>query len=829
MFSIKKSAMSEYILNTGTNLNPMTNWSPAGKEQIQNFSPKTSFQNIKTGDVFNLFESMVLNSKWDVRDSDTGSTVVLSREHMFYEKTQNEKTKLDKIIENNDFSNFSLSQTPVNLFSYSSKVLVENGITQGFDQTTEAVLKKTNQNLEEENLIDILNREKIRKFSETHFVLNGFNLIYSDIKINEDVYNTISYNYEKDSDKTVMVTLIPENNSRNMREVNLSPPYHICDFAENGANLNRNVEYFENMLLKNLENAYTGKIFMKYNSEIELEDKIVLIDNINSTVGMFRVDTYEHRFTQDGLCTVVNVKACVSISDPTLDVYSQSYLMKLHNDLKEEIDSGENIVFRNIFSTIAKIMYQLPKYGAFYHREDKWFSSNEYPVKDNNARANSLPLKFIPLLKKGKAHMPENIESCFFSTDLYTQSFISAFLKNIALSVRGMFQDGRDFALGTIRYTLDFLISMPTFGLHELLKPAFGLQYKKMMETFENKKLSGTQINIIKDNENFYSSGDGALNPTNYKVPEKNIDYTISFFNMKAQTQEGLFHYKNDESKKQESAENLKEKIERKEQVSNMIVNHSCDTMFAVEVYENFKIDKLNYTSKNFLENVFGGNDRYIKHEINQDSYNGKEYGIIYSQSIEKYKKYFKSDSYTVDIGDKRKAVISTMDIEEFGFKEKTIINTIKFIWLHNYYGSKPDSIKERIEIFQNVLRTGNELRAKDPALGIIIVGDFNLQIDNDRVTAKTTASSTNQNVVITREKDGFISCIDKPTTLSSTSGSNFVNRFDNVLISSNLEFFYKRGNIKANVNKYYAPLGVDRRDISDHIPVQIHLKKNKN
>lgn len=842
MFEIKKSAMSRYSFDTGNQMDNGTNYSKPMDREIVNESPKTSFQNIKVGDVFNLFETMVLNSKWDIRDNNSGSTIILGREHMFYEEVQDEKEKIDKMLIENELYKFELIESPLSLFSHASSTLINNGITQGFDQTTEAILKDTTK-IKKTKLEDILNRKNIRKFSEIHYALNGFNLIYSDIKTNEDVYNTVSYNYKNNSDKTVMVSLVPENNSRNLREVSLSPPYHICDVLESKENMNRNIEFFENMLLKNLENSYSGKIFIKFNPDIEIDDKIILIDNINSTFGMFKIETFEHRYTSDGLITVTNVKACVSISDPTLDVYAQSYLMKLHNDLKEDTDLKDNVVFTNIFSTIARIMYQLPKYGAFYNKEDSWLSSTEYPIKDNNTRANSLPIKFYPLVKKGKAYLPENIESCFYSTTIHTQSFMSALLKNIGLSVRGMFQDGREFALGTIRYTLDFLISMPTFGLHELLKPTFGLQYKKMMETFGKGELSDGQINLLSDNENFYSAESGIGEASNFRNPDKNIDYTVSFFNMKAQKEEGLFHFKNKEIAKATPLDKIRDKLHTKEQVSSMIANYSCDTMFAVEVYSGFKINKLEYTHQNFLKNVFG--DTYEKHELTEDKFNGKEYGIIYSPNISKYQQYFNEKSYTVDISANRKAVISPMNIEEFNFKnttkfggnkiyftgvEKTtnIINKIYFVWFHNYYGSKPDSIEERISIFNNLINVGNGLLSKDPEVGVVILGDFNLQIDNDRVRDKTPASSTNQNVVITKETHGFISCINKPTTLSSNSGNKFVNRFDNILISCNLEFFYNQGNIKTSINKYYVPNGVDRRDVSDHIPVSIHLKKNK-
>lgn len=846
MFSIKKSSLSRYMFDTGeiTYLGN-NNYNFASEGKLSNNSPKTSFQNIKVGDVFNLFETMVLNSKWDIRDNDSGSTIILGREHMFYEKAQSEKKKVDKMIIENELYSFKLTESPLSLFSHASSTLVDKGITQGFDQTTEAILKDTSK-IEKTELEDILNRKNIRKFSEIHYALNGFNLIYSDIKTNEDIYNTASYNYKNNSDKTVMVSLIPENSSRSLREVSLSPPYHICDVLESEDNMNRNIEFFENMLLKNLENSYSGKIFIKFNSDIEVDDKIILIDNINSVFGMFKVETYEHRYTADGLITVVNIKACVNISDPTLDVYAQSYLMKLHNDLKEDTDLKDSVVFANIFSTVAKIMYQLPKYGAFYNKEDSWLSSSEYPIKDNNSRANSLPIKFYPLVKKGKAYLPENIESCFYSTTIHTQSFMSALLKNIGLSVRGMFQDGRDFALGTIRYTLDFLISMPTFGLHELLKPTFGIQYKKMMETFGDSELSDGQIDLLSDNENFYSAESGIGEASNFRNPDKNIDYTVSFFNMKAQKEEGLFHFKNEEIAKATPLDKLRDKLQTKEQVSSMIANYSCDTMFAVEVYSGFKIDRLGYTHKNFLENVFG--NTFEKHELTEDKFNGKEYGIIYSPNISKYQQYFNEKSYTVDVSVNRKAVVSPMNIEEFNFKigskynyfsnqlggrdnysnYTTIINKIYFVWFHNYYGSKPDSINDRITIFNNLISIGNNLLLKDPEVGVVILGDFNLQIDNDRVKDKTPASSTNQNVVITKEAHNFISCIDKPTTLSSTSGNKFVNRFDNILISSNLEFFYNQGNIKTSINKYYAPSGVDRRDVSDHIPVSIHFKKNK-
>ncbi|MGL5724164.1 hypothetical protein [Cetobacterium sp.] len=852
MLSIKKSFLCKTNLkNGGIQVLGSNRTGKATSEysdgEILNESPETSFQNIKAGDVFNLFEDVVLNSKWDIRDNENGSTIVLAREHMFYEEVQNEKEKIDKLIDNVELEGFSFECNPINLFNKACSVLVDNGITQGFDQTTEAILKKGTEKTD--TLKKVLDRDSVRKFSEIHYAFSGFNLIYSDISINEDVFNTVSYSYTQsensnDSDFTVMVSLIPENSSRYIREASVSPPYDFCDYLRSVENLNRNIEYFENVLLKNLENSYGGKIFIKYNPDIEIDDKIVLVDNINSTNGIFKVSTYEHRFTNDGLVTVVNVKACVSITDPALDVYSLNYLMNLHKDLKDEIKKDENsnlgndIVFTNIFSSVAKVMYQIPKYGMFYNKEDKWFLDNEYPIKDNNVRANSLPIKFYPIIKKGKTYLPENIETCFYSTELENQGFMSALLKNIRTSVTGMFQDGVEFTLGTIRYTLDFLISMPTFGLHELIKPALGIQYGKMMSTFEDDNLTNNQIDMLIDNENFYSDNLELGNPSNYRNQEKNAEYIVSFFNMKAQQESGLFTWKNDELSKSISDGKILEKLKIKESVSSMIANYSCDTLFAVEIYDGFRIDRFNYTHNNFIKNVFG--EIEAKHIISSNKY-GNEYGVIYSSNKEKYNSYFDKNNKTIEIGNGKKAVVCEMNVEDFKYglfapnhpqliteDVRRYINSvkkIKFVWLHNYYGSDPTAPDERKNIFYNVLKSANGMVENDT--GVIIVGDFNLQIDNNRVGNKTPATSTNQNIVLT-ERDGFRSCIDKPTTLSSTSGSKFVNQFDNVLISNNLVEFYDKGLIKTDINKYYAPNGVDRRDVSDHLPVFIIFKKNK-
>lgn len=850
MLSIKKSFLCKTNLKNGGI--QMLGSNRTGKTtseytdgEILNESPQTSFQNIKPGDVFNLFEDVVLNSNWDVRDNFNGSTIVLAREHMFYEEIQNEKEKIDKLIEDTKLEGFSFTCNPINLFNEANSVLVKNGITQGFDQTTEAIVKTGNE--KEDNLERMLNRDNVRKFSEIHLALNGFNLIHSDISVNEEIFNTVSYNYyngeKNDSDYTVMVSLIPENSSRRMREASVSPPYHFCDYLADVENLNRNIEFFENVLFKNLENAYGGKIFIKFNPDIEIGDKIVLVDNVNSVNGIFKIDTYEHSFTSDGLVTIANVKACVSITDPTLDVYSLNYLMNLHKDLKDELNKSENsnlandIVFTNIFSTIAKVMYQIPKYGMFYNKEDKWFTDNEYPVKDNNVRANSLPIKFYPLIKKGKAHLPENIESCFFSTELENQGFMSALLKNIKNSVTGMFQDGREFTMGTVRYVLDFIVSIPTFGLHELLKPSLGIQYGKMMSTFSEDELSNEQINMLVDNDKFFSKNFELGNPNNYKTQENNAEYIVSFFNMKAQKEDGLFYFKNEEMVKSLSEVQLAEKIKIKESISSMIANYSCDTMFAVEVYDSFKVDRLNYGHDLFIKNVFGEIEG--KHVISSNKY-GNEYGVIYSSNKNKYNSYFGNNNKTIDIGNNKKAVVCEMNVENFSYifspnytqlitpsvaEYVDNIKKIKFIWLHNYYGSDPNAPDERKQIFYNVLKNANEMIEKDT--GVIILGDFNLQIDNNRLGNKTPASSTNQYVIL-NERDRFTSCIDKPTTLSSTSGDRFVNQFDNVLISDNLKDYYDRGLIKTNVNKYYTPSGIDRRDISDHLPIVIIFKKNK-
>ena len=845
MFDIRKSALRKYTRThwnvTNEDITGPNNQTSNGAVEVKNNTPDTDFQNAKAGEIFNLLENMVLNSTWDIRDNKNGSSILLGRSHMFYKENQDEKEKIDSLLEKEKIY-FDLFNNPLGLFNKSSKTLVENGINNSFDQTTETLLKNDNTPKKTEYIKEILDRDHIRKVSELHFAINGFNLIHAEIKVNEEVFNTISYNYEEErgitdifsGDKSVIVSLVPESNTLHLSEVSFPPPHYITSFLEDKKNINRNIEFFENMLLKNLENSYTGKIFTKFNDEIELGDIIVLIDNINSLNGIFRIETFEHRFTKDGLITVLNVKAYVTLNDPELDVYSNSILANLHKQLKEE-EVEDNIVFGNIFSNIAKVMYQIPKYAMFYHKDDKAYSDNHYPIKDKNIRTNALPIKFHPMIKKGRMYLPKNIEHCFYCTEIENQSYISALLKNISNSVIGLFQDGSEYAIGTVRYTLDFLISIPTFGLHEFLKPLLGFQYKKMMDIFDNRNFTNNQIDLMKDNENFYIKDEEGFNTKNYFNQEKNSEYTVSFFNMKAQQEKNLFHFKNEKSMETVDISILNKKIQHKMGVSKAIVENSCDTMFSVEVYDGFKIPRLNYTYEDYIAGVFG--KTYEKFELFENKY-GKEFGIIYSKNNDKFNSYFAKDSYTIEIEPGRQAVVSTMYVKEFnyfyrgkvdllsgtGFSGTYSLTEIKFIWFHNYYGSSPDSIEKRKKIFYNILNSAKEMI--NDSVGVIIIGDFNLHIDNDRYTINTPAVSTNQSVIITKEKDRFVSCIDKPTTLSSTTANKFVNKFDNILISDNLDYFHEEGLIKTNINKYYLPTGVDRRDISDHLPIYVSFKK---
>ncbi|MGL5715314.1 MAG: hypothetical protein ACRCX2_20015, partial [Paraclostridium sp.] len=308
------------------------------------------FQSASSGDILNMYEKLVLDSKWQLIDEEIGSTFVLGRGHMFYtsggnayKKLENEVIKDNKELDERIRVYFN-KKTSITLFTDAFKLLSENGLG---DVSLATRLYYDVQNKSagsiDESVYDVLLGHSTKKISENHFAISGHNLIHHEITVNDATYNTIKMDYKVFSFKNAIVaTILPKTYSSETKNKHSKTLEKIVEpiipnmkkETNNPAIDNRKTaEFLSNQLLDELRWCYQGKIFMLYLPNVKIGDTISLLDNTTSTFGRFLIDTYEHVLDARGLITILNVKACVDIVDPYLDIYNRKIALELSDDV----------------------------------------------------------------------------------------------------------------------------------------------------------------------------------------------------------------------------------------------------------------------------------------------------------------------------------------------------------------------------------------------------------------------------------------------------------------------------------------------------------------
>lgn len=301
------------------------------------------FEGENSGTIFNTFENITLNSFWDIREDKDFSTIILGRNHMFYTADGVPIAYLNEYGKQDNNLNIKISGNSCNPLDFLNIVnhhLVNTLKKEElYDDATYISYKFDEDNFKTNNLEKNLNRDNVRRISENHFVISGYNLLFQEIKVDNNVINSVvpsgDFSWFSFDVKNTILSLFDvtknQNNKSNSEYFNnlivsqkvIIPSFLYDGFGElDEKSLSLIVEYLSNYLLKQVEYCYSGKIFMKYNPRIEIGDTITLLDEISSTYGVFRVDSFEHSLDTRGLITVVNVKATWDFKDPLLDTFS---------------------------------------------------------------------------------------------------------------------------------------------------------------------------------------------------------------------------------------------------------------------------------------------------------------------------------------------------------------------------------------------------------------------------------------------------------------------------------------------------------------------------
>lgn len=800
---------------------------------------EVQINNKSAGEIFNLYEELTLNSKWDVRENGDYQTVILGREYMFYSVDNSPiSNNIYFYNQSNDYFTNNNVYAPIEFLKVVDDKLLKDKEWSLYDLGT---IIQSSENISvqdvnaKSNLDKMACRKQCRKISENWFAISGFNLITHDISINSDVINTMSEVIDEDGEKNT-ISILGEVADEYIVEKTIVPPI-INSSATEKENVHRSDEFLANKLLEELKYVYQGSIIINYNPDIEIGDTITLIDNINSIFGVFEIDSFEHSLDNRGLITSLIVRASFTLRDPFLDYHAQDIGYKLINQLKTKLNMNEytydtNSQFVKITALYLKTLVQFPKYCVFYKKKEKGFFNKATVMCNNVVSPAGVPLRFYPMYKKGKAQIPKNIEYAFAAGS--NTNNINGIIESIFASIEAFFSNTlKGFARGSLKlltFLSDMLISTVTFNLHELIKPLLGMTTAKAVkQTYDevNKIAEEEALSVL--NYNPYSD--------KYKLIYNNLDIKLCFFNVRCQSVKDLFAGNLNLEITSENAVSL---LNRKVNIIRKMLTDIFDCMFMVELYDGFNVTEKESSNNGLIRRYYDG-EAYIFQDFLKDclpdnfklycteqiatNYIGNnltsnEYGAVLKKDDFNISNYKKVNLYESD----RKAIEVTLDTTG----KLGPINTLKIIFFHNLYGeSKLDknnnSIQTRRENVTKLIDTYIPQISADT--GIIIAADFNLVVYNpDSLPFKCSATEKNATYRLPSliktdngNQIGFVAQIKDTATTLNQYGYLDGNLYDNVLISSNLKDL-----VTAQVFEFPEN---DKLTVSDHIPVVIGIK----
>lgn len=830
---------------------PISSSSLVNKELMINGGPSTSFGGIRTnpelkfdsaspGEIFNFLQQLITTSKWDIRYKDNTPKLSLFRDHMFYYNKEKEleigtdeikKFKKDFLVNYKDIDILSIIEDSIKLY-------VEN--TNFVSSILANIYEKTKINTRDK--FDYLERNGIRKFSENHFAISSYNLIAHEISVSDDIPNTVSaIDYNKKENNRIL-TILPSKLSNTNQELNLNfkeKTFNSIDPNIKESNIEASVRHYEflvTQMIKELSYSYQGKIYIKYNDDIEIGDTITLLDNSTSTFGIFEIDAFEHTLDERGLITVLFVKAKVNHVDPILDLYNLKIGYQMMNEFQEKVilqNNSEvtlNYKLKNIFGFYLKTLMQSPKYLIPKYLEESFsayelFNSDDY-IYDFNFISVQTPIRFYPLFKKGKMIYPNTLEFAFFNDDgNEIQSLIATLLSRIANSIKNGVFAGVDWVSSVVVFLADFTINNITLGISDIIKPLLGFSEKKALEQISSELYSIHPLLEFLNTQSNYDLYSRTIkyNPYNGIYNLGNFDLTIGFFNIQAQTISNMFP-SNASYDKTQIVENLNIKTSSIKQIISQAFNISC----LVEAYDTFntindiKIDYnsdiYNYNLDSFLNDIKPKNSElYESFHIMRNVLSNKvsnEYGILNSDG-----KYKISNNRLINLDNGRKAIETTIDISLLNINS---LRTLKVIWFHNIYNendiSEKNVYQERKNNVNLLIKKYENLISDNEA--IIIMADFNLNIFNYGEKPLESSSAYN-NATMELPSNCLFKSMNKKATTVNKYGEVTGNPYDNILASNNIVKF-----IKASRFVYPIENIEDRKIISDHVPIFIGIKK---
>lgn len=806
------------------------------------------FENENVGTMMNTMEKLSLNSFWDIREDGDYSTILLGRHHMFYTVDGSPLTYTNEYIKNNDEKILATTYDPVSFFQSVNHNLINTLKREDlYDDATYLKYRYSDESLDLDSLKNNLERKKTRKFSENHFAISGYNLLFQEISVDNNVINSIipsgDFSWISTEVSSTIISLFDVTKAADKNSYEIQNDYMVSEKIEIPKFLYDGFgefdhkcmtvinEFLSNTLIKKVEYCYSGKIFLKYNNGIEIGDTITLLDNVSSTYGIFRVDSFEHTLDSRGLITIVNVKAVLDFKDPLLDTYSIKIGYDLISELSKTLEKEEtnekdkdetviepkNKVIKKIMEEYLKFLIQSPKYTMLFHIAREMFFKPKIFNK-NSVTPTPVPVRFVPMFVKGKIQMPESLKCVFFYNNVTNyDSFLAALYVSFRIGLSNAGKSIWNSMIKVSKVLADFFVSFYTLGLHELLKPALGITKQKALDSTFGTDFSTTNGEI--NSMNSYNPYTGGNHSTN--------EFLAYFFNIQMRKPEDI----------SVNTDYLDKSVKEKEnKINDLLINKNANIVMLVELYESFNHNGYNY--KKLLNNFKTSYPVYKNESVEEKGYgspflietSAKEYGAtLFNQNNNQR---YDVTSNTISIPGVDRYVVETI-VKHTGLlekrnqqrKNKTNKNEqmpaqYKIIWFHNLYGKKDDiqsiykrrkNVENIIEYYENQYKTEVDENGNN-IYGYIIMADCNLEITNPGTKPRYTVNGGKEEYYMLHKNTIFTQKIDSPTTLNKY-GSSVSNLFDNVLISKNALPYVNVGR-----NDYF--YNGNRTLISDHLPV---------
>lgn len=834
----EKAGQSSYETHAGNHGTIINDYYVDEKQDMQ-----YQFENVSFAEVANLFEHYSMNSYWDTRENGDFQTVLLARRHMFYgtESANYTINTSGKLLNEIYIQPNSVPLSPIEFFiEFQNKLTSVNPELDNepdIPTIQQSKILHTNVNFKD-GLKQIVHRNKCRKYSENHFAISKINLISHNIATNESVINSVTFpitNQDKDSGNKMVLSILNDPNKEHYHMKSLESGVELLGQELSPSNTYVQIESSATALLKELELVYQGRIFMLYNKDIQMNDTITLIDEPSSIYGIFKVESFEHILDNRGLITVADVTALWDIKDPTLDHFSINIGYKLlsefanrygindetvdNHDANEEIT--ENNIIQNIYGTFLKTLTQNIKYCSLILRYELAEELQMSGASFNNLLVPTpLPVRFFPMIRKGKAEIPASLESAFFNSysfgnhkNLFTR-FVNLVSRKFIVFTRSVSIEGTKI----LRFVGDTLISVFTLNLHELFKGMLGVTSSKARKAVTDNTYVGSYE---------FESSKTRYNPFNNKPLGREYKMSIAFFNTRLQTVKDL--YDGEVSNMTFFKDDVLKRIQKKEKLIKDYITNIFDYTLLVELYDGFNgketeqlhVDGLEYSYLNFVQNIIPDNSSFysITGKLMSNEH-GSEYGAV----VGKTNRFYKFTGSSSDTANPFKEEHNrhyhkvTFDVPESELFANGI-QKITIFFFHALYGVAKQKEKNvqnaRSHFITTVIKEMESYLKMHKDHGVVLMADCNVEIVNKTSNAVFTPASSSQNLVYYLNSNLLTSKIHNKTSLSK---SNIVNNvFDNIVVSKNIEDYV----VCSTYNYPYE----QKREVSDHIPVYLGIK----